>query len=229
MPGDANIAAVATLLADPTRVSILMNLSDGRAFTATELAHRSRVAPSTASAHLNKLVEAALIDVEKQGRHRYFRLVNPTIVTILEELAVFAPAGNVHSLREAAIGDAVRKARTCYNHLAGTLGVELTQAFVKKQYLLEIEDGYTMTEDGMNWFATLGVDAKALHNKHGLFVPRHIDWSERRHHIAGTLAAAVTHRLFEREWIKRIPSSRAVCLTEVGQGALFDEFGICWQ
>jgi DNA-binding transcriptional ArsR family regulator len=226
MPGDVDITFVASLLSDATRVNILLNLSDGRAFTASELAKQARVAPSTASAHLGRLVESSLLVMEKQGRYRYFRLANPAIVTILEELAVFAPATTVHSLREAAIGEAVRRARTCYNHLAGMLGVALTQALVEKQLLHVLEDGYVVSEKGECWLRDFGLHANLSKNGHSTFVPRHIDWSERRYHIAGSLAAALTNRLFELAWIKRTPASRAVSVTVSGRDALREMFGL---
>lgn len=228
MPGDTNIASVAALLADPTRVSILMALSDGRAFTANELSHLARVAPSTASGHLARLVDAELIKVEKQGRHRFFRMTNPALTEVLEELATFAPAHNIRSLREAEAGKAVRRARTCYNHVAGKFGVELTQALVRQSLLVELEDGYMLSQEGERWFHDFGITD--IHTKKGqpIFAPRHIDWSERHYHFAGAPGAAFTRRLFELGWIKRIPASRALCITETGQQALLQHFNLQW-
>jgi hypothetical protein len=183
--------------------------------------------PSTISGHLSKLVESDLITVVKQGRHRYFRLTNPAIATILEELAVLAPAAPVRSLHDGAIGEAVRRARTCYNHLAGALGVALTQALVEKQILLPLEDGYTLSEDGEHWLHDFGISCM-LKQRDATFAPHHIDWSERRHHVAGALGAAITQRLFELDWIRRIPSNRAVRVTEEGRCALAREFGLQW-
>jgi DNA-binding transcriptional ArsR family regulator len=126
MPGDADIAAVATLLADPTRVGMLQALSDGRALPAGDLARHMRVSASTASNHLAKLVEHRMLAVEQQGRHRYFRLTDPDIVRMLEILAVYAPAAPIRSLRESEAARALRAARMCYNHLTGELGVALS-------------------------------------------------------------------------------------------------------
>ncbi|HZR41981.1 MAG TPA: metalloregulator ArsR/SmtB family transcription factor [Ktedonobacteraceae bacterium] len=226
MPGDVNIVPIASLLADPTRASILLSVSDGRALPAGELAQRARVTSSTASAHLSKLVEAGLLAVEKQGRHRYYRLADPAIMQAIETLSAFAPASPVHSLREAQIAEAIRSARMCYNHLAGSLGVKLSQALVDKHILDASDDGYTITSDGSQWLCNFGID-RALFKKQGyLIVPHHIDWSERRHHIAGALGAALARRLFDLEWITRTPSSRAVRITESGRQALQEEFSI---
>ncbi|MGH2480989.1 MAG: ArsR/SmtB family transcription factor, partial [Ktedonobacteraceae bacterium] len=128
MPGDANVAVIARVLADPTRAGILTTLLDGRALPAGELARRVRVSPSTASFHLAKLVEYRLLLVEQQGRHRYFRLAGSAVAQTLEELAILAPPIPVRSLRESESGRAVRTARMCYNHFAGQFGVALSQS-----------------------------------------------------------------------------------------------------
>lgn len=226
MLGDVNIASTAALLADPTRAGILMALGDGRALPAGELAQRVRVSPSTASSHLGKLVEAGLLVMEKQGRHRYFRLADPAIMQAIEILSVFAPATPIRSLRESTIAGAVRSARMCYNHLAGELGVALSQALVETQFLTAFDDGYMVTEDGNVWFHDFGIDWRALKQQNRLFAPHHIDWSERRHHLAGALGAAMANRLFELGWIMRLPSSRAVRVTEIGQRELLKAFGL---
>jgi DNA-binding transcriptional ArsR family regulator len=226
MPGDINIVPVASLLADPTRAIILQELSDGRALPAGELAHRAHVSSSTASAHLFKLVEAGLLAVEKQGRHRYYCIANPAIVQAIETLAALSPARPVHSLRESQIAEAVRNARMCYNHLAGNLGVKLSQALVDKHVLDASDNGYSITHNGLQWLRDFGIDEATLKKRGSLVVPHHIDWSERRPHIAGELGAALARRLFDQEWIIRTPSSRAVRLTATGQQALQDEFAI---
>jgi DNA-binding transcriptional ArsR family regulator len=226
MPGDINIAPVASLLADPTRAIILQELSDGRALPAGELAKRARVSASTVSAHLFKLIEAGLLAVEKQGRHRYYRIANPAIVQAIETLASLSPTRPVHSLRESQIAEAVRSARMCYNHLAGNLGVKLSQALVDKHVLDASDNGYCITPGGLQWLRNFGIDETVLKKRGSLVVPHHIDWSERRHHIAGELGAAIARRLFDLEWIIRTPSSRAIRLTTTGQQALQDEFAI---
>jgi DNA-binding transcriptional ArsR family regulator len=227
MPGDINIVPIASMLADPTRASILLELSDGRALPAGELARRARVTSSTASAHLFKLVESGLLTVEQQGRHRYYHLANPAIVQALETLAALAPGRPVHSLRESQIAEAIRSARMCYNHLAGSLGVKLSQALVDKHILDASDDGYTITPSGMQWLSDIGVEETLLKKQRMLVVPYHIDWSERRHHIAGALGAALARRLLDLEWITRTPTSRAVRLTAIGQQALREEFDLC--
>nr|HET6904783.1 metalloregulator ArsR/SmtB family transcription factor [Ktedonobacteraceae bacterium] len=227
MPGDANIASIASMLADPTRVSILLALGNGRALPAGELARLSRVNASTASTHLAKLVEYGLLLVEKQGRHRYYRLADPAIEQVLESLALFAPASPVRSLRESEAGKAVRAARMCYGHLAGALGVALAQTLVDRQMLVDVDEGYIVTDDGQQWLYDFGIAGTLFKKREQLFVPHHIDWSERRHHVAGALGAALAMRLFDLEWIKHAPAGRAVHVTEGGRKALVEELGIC--
>lgn len=224
--GDADIAAVAVLLADPARAAMLLALSEGRALTAGELARRARIAPSTASAHLGKLLASGFVSVEASGRHRYFRVTSRPLLDAIEALAVIAPPMPIRSLRQSQTALAVRYARTCYDHLAGYVGVLLTHALCDGRNLVEVEGGYQLTPEGRDRLQMMGVTYNGF-KRPVVFVPYHIDWSERRHHIAGPLAVALTKRLFEKEWITRVPSSRAVRLTDAGREGLRASFGLC--
>jgi DNA-binding transcriptional ArsR family regulator len=225
MPGDADIAAVAALLADPARATMLLALSDGRAFTAGELAKRAGVAPSTASEHLGRLVGSSLLAVEKQGRHRFYRLANVALVEVMEGLAYLAPQKKIHTLGESESAKAVHRARMCYNHLAGSLGVMLTEALVEKHILRPVESGFVAQGDGIDWLERFGV-AGQFKKRGSLFAPWHIDWSERKHHVAGSLGAAIAFRLLDLRWIERHPASRAVYLTERGRAGMEQIFGL---
>jgi DNA-binding transcriptional ArsR family regulator len=226
MPGDVNVAQVAGLLADPARARILLALLDGRALPAGDLARCARVSPSNASHHLRTLVEHQLLLVERQGRHRYFRLGSPAIAQSLEELAALAPAAPVRSLRESEVGRALRAARMCYNHFAGQFGVALAQRLVVKEILSTVSGGYLVTAFGEHWLQDVGIACATLGERGQIFAPHHIDWSERRHHVAGALGAALAQCFCERGWVKRLPTNRAVHLTEQGAGALFKELGL---
>jgi DNA-binding transcriptional ArsR family regulator len=228
MPGEADIAAVAALLADPTRATMLLALSDGRAFTTSELAKSAQVALSTASEHLGRLVEAALLAVEKQGRNRFYHLVDPTIVDIMEDLARLAPQVKIHTLRASEHAKALHRARVCYHHLAGTLGVLLTEALVERKFLRGVDAGYVLEEEGATWLHTFGIAIGPCTGQELLFVPRHIDWSERKHHVAGAFGAALADRLFELQWLERHPSSRAVRLTRDGKTGMEQVFRLCF-
>lgn len=226
MPGDIDIASVAALLADETRTTMLIALSDGRAFTASELAKRARVAPSTASEHLSRLVASSLLVVEKQGRNRFYRLANDSIVEVMENLARLAPQRKIRTLSEAESAKAVHRARMCYNHLAGTLGVKLAEALVEKGILRVADTGYIMENEGIAWLEDFGIIDGMFKKRGPRLIPWHIDWSERKHHVAGNFGAAFANHLFELHWIERQPSSRSIRLTEQGQSEMEHVFGL---
>ena len=218
--GYVDIASVAALLADPTRAAILFALGDGQALPAGRLADRVHVSPSTASNHLSKLVERRLLAVEKQGRHRYYRLAEPEIAGVLEALALVAPPAPIRSLRESDAARALRAARLCHNHLAGALGVAVTKAMVECSILAEVEDGYVVTDDGKEWLRILDVDRAWLRKSGQIFAPAHLDWSERQPHLAGVLGSALARRFIELRWVRLVTTSRAVRLTEEGKSGL---------
>ena len=205
---------------------MLLALSDGRAFTASELAKSARVVLSTASEHLGRLVEASLLAVEKQGRNRFYRLADPTIVEIMEDLARLAPQVKIRTLRASEHAKALHRARMCYHHLAGTLGVLLTEALIEREILHGVDAGYVVEEEGIAWLQTFGIASGTCTKQGRLFVPWHIDWSERKHHVAGAFGAALADRLFELHWLERHPSSRAVRLTRDGKTGMDQMFGL---
>jgi|SRR5690349_5633586 len=214
---DADIAPVAALLGDPARARIVQALHDGRALPAGELARRAQVAASTASEHLARLVDGKLVAVERSGRHRYFRLASADVAHAVEALAVLSPERAPRSLREAAIGDALAEARTCYDHLAGKLGVAVAETLLERDAVVEAEGGFAI---GRALDATLRDWGVAPLPPRRRPVLRCIDWSERRPHVAGALGAALCTRALEAGWVERLPTSRAVRLTPSGRRAL---------
>jgi DNA-binding transcriptional ArsR family regulator len=192
-----DLATVAALIADPSRATMLTALLGGSALPAGELARQAKISPQTASTHLAKLVEGGLLRVRTNGRHRYFYLANPQVAHALETLALIAPPTKVRTLKHSLEGEAVRQARTCYNHLAGTLGVNLTQAFTTKGFLVFHEEMYEVSDIGSNWFNNLGIECKAATMKQASFAKVCLDWSERKPHLAGVLGSAVARRLLE--------------------------------
>jgi len=228
--GDAHVAPTAILLADAARVSMLLALSDGRALPAGELAHVARIGASTASGHLARLVAGGLLSVERHGRHRYYRLANPAIVAALEALAAIAPPAPARSLEAAHAGRAVRLARTCYDHLAGLLGVSITDALVAQGALVLAGRSYEVTGAGAARFAALGIDvsvvADVARRARRPLTRACLDWSERRYHVAGALGAALATCLLERAWLERMPASRALRITNEGRRALRREFDV---
>ncbi len=244
MRGDADIARVGALVADPARARVLLALGDGRALPATVLAGEAGVAASTASAHLGKLVKGGLLVVEPHGRHRYFRLAGPEVADLIEALARLSPPAPVRSLRQGTQAQAVRFARTCYDHLAGMLGTALMSALLERE-LLTGGDGvfepaaadadrlsspgfdldYRLTPQGAQELREFGVDFEALPRRRPL-IRYCVDWSEQRHHLAGSLGAALTTRMFELGWLSRARNSRAVHLSDDGREGLKRSFGV---
>jgi DNA-binding transcriptional ArsR family regulator len=220
---DADIAAPASLMGNATRATFLMALSQGQSLPASELARRARVTPSTASIQLAKLVESGLLTAERNGRHRYYRLEDPNVATAIESLAVIAPRRPASSLEQARVGSELQAARTCYDHLAGALGVALLDA-LRRQRLLTAE--LEPTRRGIKRFAQLGIDVDELAERRRPLAKGCLDWTERRRHLAGSLGAALATRCFELGWIERLPSSRAVLLTDAGRSALIRELAL---
>lgn len=217
MTGDADVAHVGALLADKTRATMCMALLDGRFRTAGELARVAGVAPSTASEHLRRLLCGGLLEDDRNGRHRYFRLAGPDVAHAIEALAVVAPAQPVLSMRGAAVGEAIRSGRTCHDHLAGRLGVELTDALVRAGVLTP--DFALANPEPLSPLA-LRVRPAANRPANRPLVRPCVDWTERRHHVAGELPAAMAVRLFELGWLERFGTDRAVRLTAPGDEGL---------
>lgn len=220
------IAEAAALIGDPSRATMLSAMMDGRALTATELAYASGITPQTASGHLAKLAEAKLIAVEKQGRHRYYRLANEHVAKVLEALAVLAVHGAPRHRPTGPRDDAMRFARTCYDHLAGKVGVALKHSFLDLGYIRETQDEFSITPWGESAFTELGIDITAIAKSRRATASRCLDWSERTPHIGGALGAALLQQLEQKDWVKRKRGTRAVVLTDSGKKALRTHYGI---
>ncbi len=224
--GDADVAAAAALIGEPARAALLLALMEEDALPARELAARARIAPSTASGHLARLVAGGLLTGERRGRHRYFRLADPAVAAALEALSTIAPARPVRSLRDATVSEAIRHARTCYDHLAGRLGVELTAALERHGVLLHDGAGFAVGPAAPSCLADLGIDLAVLSARRRPLVRSCLDWSERRRHVAGSLGAALADRLFELGWLRRRQTNRSVEITTLGESRLRSEFGL---
>lgn len=219
------IATVAALVGEPARASMLASLMDGRAQTASELAYVSRVTPQTASGHLGKLREAGLLALTQHGRYRYFRLASPQVAQMLEGLMVLANADGSPGRNSWRGGEALRNARTCYDHLAGRLAVGLTDRFLATGYIRFDADGGKVTPDGLAFLGGIGLRLPAT--KRRVFCRPCMDWSERRPHVAGALGAGILDFALKRGWIERIKDSRAVEITPNGRRGFEEVFGIC--
>ncbi|MET0783955.1 MAG: winged helix-turn-helix domain-containing protein [Leifsonia flava] len=221
----ADVAAVASLLGDPTRAAFCLALLDGRAWTAGELARLAGVSPATASGHLDRLVRGGLLAEERQGRHRYVRLAGPDAAHVVEVLASSTrPAAPRNSYAAVRAGAGLAAARTCYDHLAGRLGVGVLDALDQRDYVSRA-DGIAMTASGAVWLASLGVDVDGIRRAHRPVVRLCLDWTERRSHLAGGVGAALAAVFFERDWIRRA-DGRAITVTDAGRTGLQRELGL---
>jgi DNA-binding transcriptional ArsR family regulator len=242
--GDADIAPIAALIGDPTRARVLSALTDGRALPASRLAAEAGVAPSTVSEHLARLLAAGLVTMRPEGRSRFYRLASPAVADALEAISRISPPEPIRSLRQGTHARALREARTCYNHLAGRLGVGLLAGLLESG-LLSGGDGrhhpeqavadrlsapgrdlsYRLTPRGEAALAEIGMDLDAVLARHPA-VRYCLDWSEQRHHLAGPLGTALADRLFALDWVRRSDRRRVVRLTDSGRENLPGTLGL---
>jgi DNA-binding transcriptional ArsR family regulator len=224
MKDGPNIARIASLLGDPARADVLTALMTDRALTATELAAIAGVTKQTMSAHLSKLLDAALIAVDQQGRHRYFRLADPDVAALLESLMGVAFRTGAVRLIASPREPALRRARICYDHLAGELGVTAYEALLRHGVIEKSRGALELSQDGVEWFRRLGIDTAAAARQRRSFCRSCMDWSERRHHLAGALGAALWSRMADLKWAARDAHSRVIRFTPRGQRAFRELF-----
>lgn len=220
----ASLSETAAALGEPARLAMLAALMDGRALTAGELARAAGVAASTASGHLSLLLEAGLLAVERQGRHRYHRLASPEVARVLEGLMALSSARTRPVTRTGPRAAAMREARTCYDHLAGRLAVGIADSLVARGHLELSADGGRLTASGEAVMGRLGVSVGAGGSRP--FCRPCLDWSERRPHVAGALGAALCGRCLELGWVRRVAGSRALSITPAGERGFREVFGI---
>ena len=228
MPDGPRIARVAALIGEPARAEMLTALLADRALTATELAQHAGVTKQTASAHLAKLLDAGLVAVERQGRHRYVRLAGRDVAQLLESLMGVAFRTGAVRLRASPREPALRRARVCYDHLAGELGVQLLESLQRQRLLRRhgADGALELTPVGARWCAAWGIDVAALGAGRRMLCRTCLDWSERRHHLAGSLGAALLARCLELGWLRRTRDSRALAYSAAGEQALRERFGL---
>jgi DNA-binding transcriptional ArsR family regulator len=233
MTSTTAFARIAAMLGDPTRANMLIALMDGRALTASELAHAAHVAPQTASGHLAQLVDAGLVTCLRQGRHRYHRLSSTSVAQMLESVMTVASSARSEApvasdaVRVGPREAALRTARTCYDHLAGRLAVAITDTLVTRAQIDLSVDGGAVTDDGLTFLRSFGLPLdRPPHGRRGrVFCRPCLDWSERRLHVAGHLGAAICARCLELGWVRSMQDTRALAITPEGRRGLRTAFG----
>lgn len=224
---DARAAArIGAVIGVPARANMLAALAGGQALTATELALHAGVTAQTTSSHLKKMMDMQLIVVEKQGRHRYYRLADARVFDALEPLAHLLPDQPVVHRKPSKILIELKESRMCYDHLAGVLGVAVADALRSRGYVTEDDKDFHPTDKGVGFFAELGIDFDTLKGKRRHLARRCLDWSERRPHVGGALGAAIADTFMEKGWIERIRDTRKVEVTDAGRKALTQCLGI---
>jgi len=225
MKAGPDIALVASLLGEPARANMLTALMSGRALTASELASEAGVTPQTASAHLARLEHGGLVAPRKQGRHRYFRLTGDDVAAVLEGLMGLAARTGHLRTRTGPKDPALRRARVCYDHLAGDFGVRLFDTLQTRGHVAVDGEAVEITEAGRAFATEFGIDLAAIAGKRRPLCKACLDWSNRRNHLAGALGAALLGRIYALGWAKREPDSRVVAFSPAGEKAFAEAFG----
>lgn len=217
---------IAGLICEPVRATMLWNLLDGRSYTATELAIAADISSTSASNHLTKLLEADLLKVDKQGKHRYYSFANEEVAYVVEALANLANNKMIQSNERTAIPAGIKYCRTCYDHLAGYVGVKLMEALLRKGYLLKKTNDYTITPKGWKWLSQFDITENDTDKKRRTYIRECLDWSERRPHLAGKLGALLLEKFFQKQWFRKVRFSRELILTTKGKQEMHALLGI---
>ena len=224
MTTPVSLAEVAALVGDPARANMLCALLDGRALTAGELAYAASVSPQTTSGHLAKLTQAHLLNAVKQGRHRYYKIATPQVAQMLESIMAVAMSTPPRHRPVSKVDEQMRTARTCYDHIAGRLGVGLADTLCGRGHVVLGEDGGEVTPQGHAFFDRFGVPL--VEDKRRTFCRACLDWTERRPHLAGAVGAGLATRCLDLGWIKRMRDSRALTITPAGRTGLREVFDL---
>jgi DNA-binding transcriptional ArsR family regulator len=226
MLADADLAAIGRALGDSHRARFVLALLGGEELAAGQLAARAGTSSSLTSAHLARLLESGLVTVETRGRQRYYKIASPQVAQSIEAMLTIAPHREANSLRDASRGKSLQRARTCYDHLAGQLGVALADALERDGVLVPTAGGWDLTSDGQRRLEVFGLDTGALHQSRRPVLRPCLDWTERRPHVAGALGRALADRLLDLGWVRRGTQSRAIMITTPGEQRLLAEFAI---
>lgn len=223
---DPLVSEVASIISEHSRSTMLLTLLDGRKYTVSELANASKITPQTASFHLSKMIDKGIIKSEKLGRHKYLSLANSEVARVLESFLSLTEERKPNSFREVSSSRDIHFARTCYDHLAGRLGVEVTHSLLDNKYIHDNGENFELTSQGENYIHSIGINLIQLRKKRRAFTCKCLDWSERRFHLSGALGNSILLHSLENNWIERIPSTRALKVTNSGIKGYREVFGV---
>ena len=216
--------STASLLCEPSRAKIVWNLLDGRAYTASELALVADLSATSVSNHLSKLLQGNIVKVDIQGRHRYFSFSNPEVAYAVESLANLANKKSTIKSDHRTTQNEIKYCRTCYDHLAGKVGVLITDKLLERELIQLMDKNFIVTENGNHFFSDFGLDMTSLEKQRRNFAKACLDWSERKYHLAGSLGAALLDKMLELDWLRRTKNSRAIVITSLGRKELMNKF-----
>lgn len=223
---EKEIENITSLIGDSVRTNILWKLLDGRAYTATELAISADTSSQNISMHLGKLIQADLLTVKSQGRHKYYSFSRPEVAYAIEAIGNLIPNKNYKKILDDKDNSGIRYCRTCYDHLAGKVGVLITEGFLNQKIIELNQDLYRVTDHGAQFFLEFGIDINELKKNRRAFATPCLDWSERKHHLAGSLGAALLGKMLSLDYIRKTKNSRAVVITSIGQQYLYDKIKV---
>lgn len=221
------ISQISALIGNPMRSVILWTLLDNRAYTAIELSNIVETSAQNISIHLSKLVNAELLSVESQGRHKYYKISNQEVASVIEGIANLIPKDKHRKIFNN--NSNIKYCRTCYDHLAGKIGVEITEKFLSENYIKLEDKTFIITPKGETFFKDFGINLLELKKQRRTFAKPCLDWSERKHHLSGSLATAVLNKMLELDWIRKIANSRAIMITSKGKKEFNDKLNLSIQ
>lgn len=229
MDADELFISITSLICEPTRAKMLWNLLDGRAYTASELAIVADISATSASNHLTKLLEADMVKVEAQGRHRYYSFSKPEVAYVVESLANLANRKYKDNYQLKIPENGIKYCRTCYDHLAGFVSIKLVEALEQNEYLIKTETAYDISDEGWQFFTQLEIHPEDFINSRRPLTRQCLDWSERKSHLAGQLGAVLLDKFLERKWFRKVQFSRELTLTLKGREELYKMLGVVLQ
>lgn len=222
----SHFSTIALLIGEPARATMLWKILDGRMHTATELAIAADLSAQNASMHLAKLVKAGLLSVVKRGRFKYYQFANPNVAYVIEAIANLVPKDNLMPPDDISNSNRIKYCRTCYDHLAGKIGVAITDKLLSMKIIEVNHQDFIISNGGIKWFDRLEISIPELKGSRRVLARKCLDWSEKRPHISGAVGAALANRLFDLKWLQRVRNSRIVSVTPLGQKKIYDLLGL---